>query len=69
MKFVKYIIIVLLYGTWSNSDSLKTIQTRDKLKQDYCNKNNIPLIVIPYWDIGNITLESLNLSPITTIID
>ena len=56
-------------GTWSNSDSLKTIQTRDKLKQDYCNKNNIPLIVIPYWDIGNITLESLNLSPITTIID
>ena len=28
-------------------------QTRDKIKIDYCNKNNIPLIIIPYWEKDN----------------
>lgn len=26
---------------------------RDKLKDEYCNKKNIKLIRIPYWDIKN----------------
>ncbi|MFP5116133.1 hypothetical protein ACSU64_27885 [Bacillaceae bacterium C204] len=29
-------------------------QKRDKIKKDYCEKNNIPLIIIPYWDYENI---------------
>lgn len=28
-------------------------QLRDKIKIDYCNKNNIPLIIIPYWEKEN----------------
>lgn len=32
---------------------LKLNQTRDKIKIDYCKKNNIPLIIIPYWDFNN----------------
>ena len=29
-------------------------QKRDKIKKDYCEKNNIPLIIIPHWDYENI---------------
>ena len=29
-------------------------QIRDQIKHDYCNKNNIKLIEIPYWDFNNI---------------
>ena len=29
-------------------------QKRDQIKRDYCNKNNIKLIEIPYWDFDNI---------------
>ena len=25
----------------------------DKIKNDYCQKYNIPLLRIPYWDIKN----------------
>jgi hypothetical protein len=32
----------------------KLIQKRDKIKKDYCDKNNIPLLEIPYWDFENI---------------
>lgn len=46
-------------ATWSQSDSLETIQQRDKLKDEYCKKNNIPLLRIPYTQIGNITLNNL----------
>ncbi|WP_413025039.1 hypothetical protein [Paenibacillus taichungensis] len=34
--------------------SLKLIQKRDKIKDDYCKANNIPLIRIPYWEFKNI---------------
>lgn len=27
---------------------------RDKIKLDYCKKNNIELLIIPYWDYDNI---------------
>jgi DNA-directed RNA polymerase subunit RPC12/RpoP len=27
---------------------------RDKIKFDYCKKNNIPLLIIPYWELKNI---------------
>ena len=29
-------------------------QIRDKIKVEYCAKNNIPLLVIPYWDFKKI---------------
>jgi hypothetical protein len=29
-------------------------QRHDKIKKEYCENNNIPLIVIPYWDFKNI---------------
>ena len=44
---------------WSHSDSLETIKFRDNLKNEYCVKNNISLLRIPYTEIGNITIEML----------
>lgn len=31
----------------------KINQTRDDIKINYCKKNNIPLIIIPYWERDN----------------
>ena len=33
---------------------LKNAQTRDKIKDEYCKSNNIPLLRIPYWDFNKI---------------
>lgn len=44
---------------WKYSDSLETIQERDKQKVDYCQQHNIPLLVIPYTDIDKINLKYL----------
>lgn len=39
--------------------NFKRQQEWDRRKNKYCLLNNIPLIRIPYWDIDNITLESI----------
>lgn len=39
---------------WGGEEGLKSVQERDKLKNEYCEKNNIKLIRIPYWDYENI---------------
>ena len=44
---------------WKNNYSLKDQQEREKLKNDYCKKHNIKLKRIPYFQIGNITIETL----------
>lgn len=36
------------------NEKLRIIQYHDKIKNDYCKKNNIPLIRIPYWEKDNI---------------
>ncbi len=37
-------------------DSLTDIQYRDKQKSIWCQKNNIPLMIIPYWKIDEIDI-------------
>ena len=34
--------------------NLKTAQRRDRIKDDHCTENNIPMLRIPYWDFDNI---------------
>lgn len=48
-------------GQWKNSYSLEIIQENDRRKDLFCQKNNIKLIRIPYYDIDKINLEYLNL--------
>lgn len=42
------------YKSGKFSDSLEYTQLHDKIKTEYCKKNNIKLIRIPYWDFNNI---------------
>lgn len=44
-------------GSMTNEEALEQLQItqyHDKIKFDYCNDNNIPLICIPYWEQNNI---------------
>lgn len=38
--------------TWAEEEH-KVVQKRDSIKAEYCKKNNIPLIEIPYWEFDN----------------
>lgn len=44
---------------WSNSDSLETIQERDKIKNKFCADKGYPLVRIPYTKINQMTLEDI----------
>lgn len=48
-------------GGWCNEEHVKNTQERDEEKNEYCRKNNIPLIRIPYTHIDDICLEDLKL--------
>lgn len=39
------------------TDNLAKRQKRDKIKNEYCLKNNIHLYRIPYWEKNNLTFE------------
>ena len=46
-------------GGWNTEENLKITQQRDKEKNEWALKNNIPLVRIPYWERDNITLEMI----------
>lgn len=46
-------------GKYSNWQSLDYVQAHDEIKNNYCLKNNIPMIRIPYHKLNNIQLEDL----------
>lgn len=51
-------------------EQLKYIQNHDKMKNEYCENNNITLIRIPFWEFDNlekILIEKLNLPQIVDI--
>ncbi len=39
---------------FGGEEKLKETQRRDKIKTEFCDKNNISLIRIPYWEFDNI---------------
>lgn len=41
---------------------MEKTQKRDKIKNKWCEKYNIPLIRIPYWVIDNLTIDDLLLT-------
>ena len=47
--------------SWFNEESYKKIKERDNYKNNYCKKNNIPLIRIPYTHLKCITIKDLSL--------
>lgn len=49
----------IVTGGWNNDIQHQQILQHDKLKNQYCIKNNIPLVRIPYYDINKITIQYL----------
>lgn len=43
-----------------NQENFKIIKTRDKIKTQYCESNNINLLRIPYWEQQNIDKIIIN---------
>lgn len=39
---------------WGGEEYLASVMRRDKIKNEYCKKNNIPLLRVPYWEEENI---------------
>ena len=46
-------------GKYDNPQKFRITQNHDKIKNQYCFDNNIPIIRIPYTELENITLEML----------
>lgn len=45
-------------ASWKRSkEAFENGKIRDDLKRNYCSKNSIPLIEIPYWDFSKINYE------------
>ena len=46
-------------------DTFENKQLRDQVKNEYCYKNNIPLLRIPYWAYDSLTANDviLGVSP------
>lgn len=44
---------------WNNKQNLENTQYYDKIKNEYCLNNNIPLIRIPYWHLPDLCIEDL----------
>lgn len=53
---------------WNTEENLKKTQEYDNIKNNWCHKNNIPLIRIPYTHREDIELKDLVLSTSTFII-
>lgn len=48
------------YGGWRTKESVQKTQEHDKIKNEYCQKDNIGLIRIPYWDYSKLSVQYLN---------
>lgn len=46
---------------WYTETEYHITQKRDQEKNEYCWKNNIPIIRIPYWEYDNLTINDLKL--------
>ncbi len=44
---------------WNTEENYNKTKERDQFKNEWCKKNNIPLIRIPYWHIKDLSLKDL----------
>ena len=58
----------ILNQGWFNEEYFNTLQNHDLIKNEWCKKNNIPLIRIPYYKIKTLCLEDLLLETSQFII-
>jgi hypothetical protein len=53
---------------WNTEEHLKITQKHDKIKNEYCKNNNIPIIRIPYTHLNDLCLDDLQLGTSSFII-
>ena len=53
---------------WNSEDNLRRTQERDRIKDQWCKENNIPLIRIPYTHYNDLCIEDLLLETSKFII-
>ena len=41
-------------SVFGGKETFEKLKINDEIKSNYCNKNNIPLLRIPYWEFNNI---------------
>lgn len=46
-------------GVWSNIISLDEIKERDRIKNNWCIKNNIPIVRIPYYKLDTLNINDI----------
>lgn len=46
-------------GVYDNEEKFIKTREHDRIKNEYCDQHNIPIIRIPYTELDNITLEML----------
>ena len=54
---------------WNNENNLRKTQKRDKYKNHWAYKNNIPLIRIPYTHFNDISIEDLKVETSKFIVE
>ena len=45
--------------TWNNKENYQKVKLHDNIKNEWCKKNNITLIRIPYFKLNEITIKDL----------
>src|SRR5574344_4999 len=53
---------------WHNIEQLEAQQERDKIKNQWCKENNIPLIRIPYTRLSKLCIEDLLLETTSFLV-
>lgn len=48
-------------GAYDNPEKFQITQKHDNFKNNWCNKEKIPLIRIPYWHLDDLKIEDLKL--------
>ena len=46
---------------WNTKEKLEKTRQHDKIKNEWCKENNIPLIRIPYYHLDNLVIDDLQL--------
>ena len=54
---------------WNRREAFEKTKERDLLKNQWCEKHNIPLIRIPYWILPILTIEDLQLNTSKYIVN
>lgn len=54
----------VISSSWSTKEQVKKTQLYDKIKNEWCERNNVPIIRIPYTKLKNLTIQDITLTEV-----